>query len=147
VTKFDAWANLLGVGRLELGRILKTSRATGETALDLPRVEELSTRVRALLSQYSPEIVSAAEAFARQVLFVPVSALGCSPELDINTGMLGVRPRNIAPMWAEVPLLYALCRWMKGLIPYVVPKTPDQRSELRADDAAPFPRVWGETGT
>jgi hypothetical protein len=146
-TKFDAWSQLMGIQRLELSRALKTDRNSGESALDLGRIEEMSSRVRSLLWQFSPEIVSAAEGFAKQVLFVPVSALGCSPELDPGTGMLGVRPSAIAPMWAEIPLLYALCRWMKGLIPYTVPKGRNSDTSVRSQNAASYPRVWGDTGT
>jgi hypothetical protein len=147
VTKFDAWAPLLGIQRLDLARALRTGRGSNETALDMGRVEEVSDQVRALLARFTPEIVSAAESFSQQVVFVPVSALGCSPELDLNTGMLGVRPRNIAPMWAEVPLLYAMCRWMKGLIPYVVPKGTAGPPALRPEGSGAFPRVWGDTGS
>lgn len=147
VTKFDAWSQLMGIQRLDLARALKTDHNSGASALDLGRVEELSSRVRSMLWQFSPEIVSAAEGFAKQVLFIPVSALGCSPELDARTGMLGVRPGSVAPMWAEVPLLYALCRWMKGLIPYVVPRVQDGKTSTQPPSAAPYPRVWGDTGT
>jgi len=157
VTKYDAWAPLLGLGRLELARALRTNRATGESALDLGLIEQTSAAVRTVLTRLSPEIVSAAEGFARQVLYVPVSALGRGPELDPKTGMLGIRPRDVAPMWAEVPLLYAMCRWMKGLIPYMAPKTPIAAGgqvaaggEVHSPSAgapAGYPRVWGDTGT
>ena len=59
------------------------------------------------------------------MVYVPVSAVGGSPEereigQDMNTGQaakqLLIRPRDIAPMWAEVPLLYALQRAVPGLI-------------------------------
>ena len=75
-----------------------------------------------LLWKISPEIVSAAESFASQVLYVPVSATGRGPEIDPNTGALGFRPKDMKPIWAEVPMLYALGRWTQGLIPYVKPR-------------------------
>jgi hypothetical protein len=49
------------------------------------------------------------------VIFIPVSALGASPEIDPDTGLLGIRPNDVSPIWAEVPLLYLLSR--SGLIP------------------------------
>jgi hypothetical protein len=79
VTKYDAWQPLLALGRLELVRALRTNRVSGECALDLAVIDETSRAVRSVLTQLSPEIVSAAEGFARQVLYLPVSARGVPP--------------------------------------------------------------------
>jgi hypothetical protein len=81
-------------------------------------IDEFSQKLRALLWQVSPELVSVAESFASQVLYVPVSATGRSPERDPRTGALGFRPKDVQPMWAEVPLLYTMSQWMQGLVPY-----------------------------
>ena len=67
----------------------------------------------------APEFVNAAEGFADRVTYVPVSALGRPPEEDPETGMLGVRPAEVSPIWAEVPLLYLLNQTSTGLIPAV----------------------------
>jgi hypothetical protein len=64
-----------------------------------------------------PEIVTAAESFAQRVVYVPVSALGRSPLEHPDNGDLAIRPRDIKPMWATVPLLYGLCRWVSGIVP------------------------------
>ena len=69
-----------------------------------------------------------AESFASQVLYLPVSATGRSPERDPKTGALGFRPKDVKPVLVEVPLLYSMSRWMHGLVPYRkqsrVPKIP-----------------------
>jgi hypothetical protein len=89
--------------------------------VNIAGIEEVSKLVRSLLWKISPEIVSAAESFASQVLYVPVSATGRGPETDPDTGALGFRPKDMKPIWAEVPMLYTLSRWTQGLVPYVKP--------------------------
>ncbi len=89
--------------------------------MNLEGIEEVSKLVRTLLWKISPEIVSAAESFASQVLYVPVSATGRGPETDPKTGAFGFRPKDMKPIWAEVPMLYTLSRWTQGLVPYVKP--------------------------
>lgn len=151
VTKYDAWKSLVGAARLDLERMLRSSRTSPLWAVDLKTVHQLSQQTRAILQRLSPEIVSAAEGFARQVVYLPVSALGRGPDGDSHVG-LGIRPRDIQPMCAELPMIYALCRWMQGLVPYVKPAaaiSAQTSSPTRPApaDVANFPRVWGETGT
>jgi hypothetical protein len=117
VTKYDAWSSLLDAGRLP--QPWSSSAKNPVSAMQLETIEKMSAQVRALLWKLSPEVVSAAESFTDQVLYVPVSATGRSPEIDPVTGAKGFRPRDIHPMWVEVPLLYTLSRWSEGLIPYV----------------------------
>ncbi|MEX0978166.1 MAG: hypothetical protein WDZ48_04915, partial [Pirellulales bacterium] len=74
--------------------------------------------LRALLVRLTPELVSAAESFAEQVVYMPASSLGRPPEVDSASGLLGIRPRDLRPLWVEVPILYAMARWMDGIIPY-----------------------------
>jgi len=145
VTKFDAWSSLLGVCRLDLASVLRRSAMGGISAFDVAAVERMSSKLRSVLWELSPEIVSAAEDFSRQVVYIPVSALGCAPQPDPASKKLSVRPRDIAPMWAEVPLLYAICRWMKGLIPYLKAKPKAAASQSAVAGAAPL-RVWKEGG-
>jgi hypothetical protein len=122
VTKFDVWWTLLGEER-PAEPFLK-SREGELHAIDMPKVEEYSRRIRDMLWEYTPELVSAAEEFTDHVLFVPVSATGCGPEFDPETKqVLGIRPKNINPIWAEVPLLAALSRWGGGMIPFRVDET------------------------
>lgn len=152
VTKYDAWKSLMGGARLDLERIFRSSRTSTLWAVDIHAVQEMSTQLRAILQQLSPEIVIAAEGFAQEVVYIPVSALGCGPELDPKTRRLGIRPRNIQPLCAELPMTYALCRWMKGLVPYVKPSVlagnrHSDGAHVAPPDTVPFPRVRGETGT
>lgn len=117
VTKFDVWSSLLGEERLEDPYLKASDKEL--YALDMPRIEAVSDRVRDLLWEFTPELVSAAEEFTDHVMYIPVSATGCGPEYDSETKqVLGIRPKNINPMWAEVPLLTALSRWGGGMIPF-----------------------------
>lgn len=120
VTKYDSWAALLGNETLTPPWV--PTPLGSLHALDLEQVEARSRRVRALLWELCPEIVSAAEGFSDQVIYIPVSAIGRPPEVDPQTGALGVRPRDIQPQWAEVPLLYVMARWFQGIVPYFRPK-------------------------
>lgn len=117
VTKYDAWSKLLGDYTLDL----PTQQGNGTVlhGLDLAEIERVSQRLRALLWKISPELVSSAESFSEQVLYVPVSALGKTPEADGSSGKLGVRPKDICPRWCEVPILWTLCQRCPGLIPHV----------------------------
>lgn len=117
VTKFDVWKSLLQMGSLPCP--WKDLDNLQHNALDLPAIDEVSSRVREMLWQYSPEMVSAAEAFAQHVIYVPASATGCSPIFDADSKTnLGFRPRDLQPEWTEVPLLVALAKWGGGMIPY-----------------------------
>lgn len=118
VTKYDAWSALLPEVR-----DLQPWRTTGEGmhALEWELIRSTSDRLRDLLWDLSPELVSSAEGFAQEVLYVPVSATGCSPVKD-ETGTYGVRPGDIHPHWIEVPMLTVLAKWAKGLIPYMARK-------------------------
>lgn len=117
VTKYDAWSSLMRRGPLEIDQVFKKTHNSTLRAVDRGAVEAVSAEVREVLLAHSPEIVTTAESFAQQVIYVPVSALGRCPELDPKTRMLG-RPRDIRPVWVEVPMIYAICRWMKGLVPF-----------------------------
>ena len=114
VTKWDSWEALLpGVTRDD-PYINSPNMST--KALDGDRIEAVSKQLGDLLRKHTPEIVAAAEGFAQQLTFVPVSATGQAPEVDALTGTLGVRPRDIAPYWVEIPILHAISRWCPGLI-------------------------------
>jgi len=82
--------------------------------LDVSYLMQASYKTRALILKHVPEIVSTIEAFANDVIYMPVSALGCSPLPDPNheghhdSALLVVRTGDIAPKWVEVPLLYVL---------------------------------------
>ncbi len=88
----------------------------------MKNVETVSQTVRELLLKLAPEIVTTAEHFAEEVLFIPMSATGLSPSLDPQSGALGFRPKDLSPIWAEVPLLHALAKSTRGIIPTLQPK-------------------------
>jgi hypothetical protein len=119
VTKFDSWQSLLGGHALPPTRIVSTQGT--RAAMNFEGIEETSRRVRSLLHKVSPEVAAAAEGFAAKVLYVPVSATGCSPESDPATGAFGFRSGDMKPIWAEVPMLYAISRWLGGLVPFIKP--------------------------
>ncbi|MEX2121849.1 MAG: hypothetical protein WD847_19870 [Pirellulales bacterium] len=137
VTKHDSWSALLPGEALETPWV--ASRRSAVCGLDLELIERRSRAVRSLLWDLSPEIVSAAESFADTVVYIPVSAMGRGPEVDPGTGALGIRPCDIHPVWAEVPLLYVMSRYLRGLIPYLKPKSGPSRNgdpEVSADQSA-----------
>jgi hypothetical protein len=119
LTKYDAWAKLIEGRKLEPW--VQQDEMYG---LDLERIERRSEAARNLMRQVCPEVVAAAENFARDVAYVPVSALGQTPLPHPQSKSLAIRPRDIAPIWATIPLLYGMCRWMPGLIPACKRKTP-----------------------
>ncbi len=117
VTKHDAWRSLTGGSHLDPDWFIRTSRS-GRCALDVARIAETSEQIRSLMLKYAPEVVSAADGFSSDVTYLPVSALGRGPELvEEAETRFAIRPRDVKPVWAEVPLLYALQRTVPGLIP------------------------------
>jgi len=114
VTKYDCWSSLLG--NLTLPEPWVPAKGADIHGVDLTPIEDISARVRAVLWELTPEIVSTAEAFAELVVYIPVSAIGGSPEVDPESHKLGVRPRDIHPLWTEVPMLYSLACSTAGLI-------------------------------
>ena len=70
--------------------------------------------------KYCPETVAAAESFAKDITYIAVSSLGSQVELDPNSGLPGIRPRNIRPHWVTVPLLYSISRVLPALVPRLI---------------------------
>jgi hypothetical protein len=89
------------------------------SAINLATIGDISRRVRELLLRFSPELVSSAEAFSKHVWFIPVSATGRAPQKDPQTGIVGVRPRDVRPVWCDVPLAAVISQHGQGLIPFV----------------------------
>jgi len=114
VTKWDSWKGLLP----DITNEPPFYEIPGQVvqSINLDRIRLVSDAVGNLLQQLCPEIVAAAQGFARDLTFIPVSATGRGPEVDPATGSLGIRPRNIEPYWVEVPMLFALSQWARGLV-------------------------------
>lgn len=113
VPKCDIWLDLLGYELPE--HPWKWDPEYRTCALDVDCIMSTSFSVRALLEEVSPELVASAESFTGEVLFLPNSALGTSPELGGETGIFGVRPAAVNPFWVPVPMLYLFHR--QGLTP------------------------------
>lgn len=122
VTKWDSWKNLLP----KVSNKSPYFDLPGQPirSLNLDRIRAVSEQVEALLQDHCPEVVAAAQGFAQDLTFIPVSATGRSPEVNPSTGSLGIRPRDIEPYWVEVPMLFALSYSARGLVgsQYVVPR-------------------------
>jgi len=121
VSKADIWGKLLDA-TLETEPLLPDPAYPGTNLalVDVARMNKTSAAVRALLMKFTPELVAAAEDFCRTIIYIPASALGRGPELQEETGMLGIRPRDIRPKWAAAPILYFLAKW-GGVLPATRP--------------------------
>lgn len=123
LTKYDAWSSLTGSRPLNNDWVFE-SGPDGISRLKVSLLRQLSSRFRSMLVNYTPEIVAAAEAFSEDVIWIPVSALGTSPEEipDVPPignpprAALGIRPEHIQPQWSDIPLLYAIHRTIPGLL-------------------------------
>jgi len=119
LSKSDIWGSLL---REESGEPVDITtppywrERAGLGKMGIRRVDAVSDRVRALLSDLAPEVVAAAEDAFERVIYVPVSAIGTSPVLDPASGLLKVPVSRIAPRWVSVPFLYTLARWSSHLV-------------------------------
>jgi hypothetical protein len=113
----DAWGPTLWQEWANLDDPIRDAKQ-GIAGLETGLIEDVSAKVRAILLKHAPEFINAAEGFGDKVTYIPSSALGRSPEED-EAGMLGVRPNEVKPVWAEVPLLYLLNQTTTGLIPSV----------------------------
>jgi hypothetical protein len=116
VGKSDIWASLLPDEDLTIEPIMRDTGEAHLAVLDLDRIERISRKVRALLMTLTPEVVSTAEDFASEVVYMPVSALGHSPEKYPDLTGLLIKPRDVHPHWVTIPLLYSYARWAHGLI-------------------------------
>ena len=98
--------------------------------MDLEKVEQNSRMLRKVFQEICPEFVSIAEHLTETVRFIPVTSLGCSPELVKRDGrqFYGIRPDRVNPKWVTVPLVYALCKWASGLIPRANHAANDRRN-------------------
>jgi hypothetical protein len=111
LTKCDAWAHQLPTQ--DWSDPWKSSRSG--LGLETERIEKCSHHLRKLLGSVCPDLIQAAEGFAREVRYVPVSALGHAPRQMTNGSF--VRPADVRPIGVTVPVLYGLNRWLGRLVP------------------------------
>ncbi len=124
VSKLDAWESLLPhpVG----AEPYADEDGAAPLRVLTERVDEVSAAVRGLLLRLCPELVTTAESLTDAVTYVPVSSLGRAPELveRDDARFFGVRPKDVKPRWAAVPITHCLARWAPGLIPADVVMPP-----------------------
>lgn len=114
VSKADTWAHAFDI---DITTEPYQPSADGELwRVDIKRIEAASAQVRQMLLQYAGELVSAAESISNEVLYLPVSSLGCSPqtangEQKSGRPALVVEPSQIRPQWTTVPLIYPMTKW------------------------------------
>jgi hypothetical protein len=120
VPKSDVWGKLLEGEDLINDPFILSALKGKLAGVDTRRIDRVSRKLRSLLAQRTPELVSAAEDFCEHVVYIPVSSLGCSPEEATLPGATGtglfVRPSQIGPRWASVPVVYMLSKWASGLL-------------------------------
>ena len=117
VAKSDIWGPLLADEDLVSEPIVRDEPGKAHlSVLDLDRIERVSMKVRQLLLELTPEVVTIAEDFSDEVFYMPVSALGHSPEKYPEKNGLLIKPRDVHPRWVTIPLLYSYARWATGLI-------------------------------
>jgi len=122
LNKFDVWAPLLNRGDLPSPFVTSPS---GQTALNYGVLLKVSDILKEFLARRVPELVAIAKGFAKKVYFFPVSSTGCSPEIVPETGKLGIRAENINPIWADVPMLFALSQFTNAKLISTYNKEPD----------------------
>ncbi len=123
LTKYDVWSSAVKGPTLRADTVIQEGPG-GLCRLNTALLKSMSGVFRNMLVKLAPEIVSTAEAFSEDVTYIPVSALGWSPEEIPGSGgaggngrlSLGIRPREISPLWSEVPLLYAIHRSIPGFL-------------------------------
>jgi hypothetical protein len=128
LTKFDRWWNLLGSDPHPdpWDKVRSPSQPDQKFHAFNPNVvEHQSQLARAVLLKSSPEIVTAAESFAEDVTYVPVTSVGWNVAIDTKTGQPVIKPSEAAPYWATVPFLYGLSRTIPGLIPTISKRKVD----------------------
>jgi hypothetical protein len=122
LSKFDQWSHLLDQN------VDEPWKTQGNLIyINMYKIDHTSMRLRQIVMQYCPETVAAAEAFAKNITYIAISSLGEQVELDLDTGLPAIRPKNIHPHWVTVPLLYALSRVQPALIPRLIRRNAETK--------------------
>lgn len=119
--KYDAWSFLLGDGPLpEPARDVRLQDGSGSVRVfDPAAVRRVSAACRKMLAKHAEPMLARIEERCdpARTLFVPVSATGCGPAGKNEEGRYYHRSGDIAPIWAETPLLALL----NGAVPELIP--------------------------
>ena len=76
----------------------------------------MSDKLKEILNQLCPELVSASQSISDLVYFIPVSATGDAPVKDPRSGDYRVRADFIKPVWCEIPVLLAMAHRAPKLV-------------------------------
>jgi hypothetical protein len=122
IPKYDSWKQAfpLDLESIEFSHYCEDEM---QYSLDMGAVLNVSFVMRDELLKVSPEVVATCEAFFSTVYFIPMSALGQMPEYDAEKDMIAIKPQNLKPIWAEVPMLMQF--WHSGLISAVATGVAD----------------------
>ena len=119
--KYDAWSFLLGEQVLPppYRDVRLKDRDASIRVFDAPAVRRISAACRGMLAKHAASTLSRIEERCdpKRTTFVPVSATGCGPAGQNEEGKYYHRAGDIAPIWAEVPLLALLNRSLPELVP------------------------------
>ncbi len=131
VSKSDVWGRLLSDEDIRTDPYLADTRADGAVLgrIDKDRVERVSARIEHLMQETVPEFVIAASESAQRVLYVPVSATGCSPHIEQSSGMMKFSAGELQPWWVTVPFVYEISRWGKLIGSQRAKESAGKRSE------------------
>jgi hypothetical protein len=137
VPKSDVWGALLHED-LVSEPIIPNGAGRGLATVDVLRIDRMSQKLRTLLLNETPELVAVAEDFCQHVVYIPISALGRSPEeTELPGGGKGlfIRPKDIKPRWTTVPVLYMFAKWTTGLVAgnASASKTPKPSADTKPD--------------
>lgn len=113
LTKWDSWCHL--VPQVDMSEPI-VKLAGNANLFSIPVIQKVSRVMKKFLETYAPGIVQASENFAQDAMFIPVSSFGKKPEQGPENKPL-IKPSELKPIWASVPMLYALAKTTKKLIP------------------------------
>ena len=128
LSKYDAWQQLVR-DKFPAGKAPHERNPWRRTSADTTRaynadcVKEYSQIMRTMLLELIPNLVSTAESAVEMVTYIAVSATGGPPELgeadEQGIRPLCYRPKNVKPIWAEVPFFHAQYLVNKSTIPVI----------------------------
>jgi len=112
IGKCDVWIEQIGSENLRDPMV--------DGTIDLGAIEHNSSLIRSFMMEHCPYIVANAETISSDVVYFAASAFGHTPvsfEDDKGVTRIGPDPARIAPMFVELPTLWALSKTQPELVP------------------------------
>ena len=81
-----------------------------EYQLNFSKILDFSFQARALLQKYCPDFIQVVEGFCSDVYYLPTSSTGNHAEFDAESGTIGIRPKDVKPLYSEIPLMVLLAQ-------------------------------------